>query len=70
MNIILFNSDLNKQALENTFFKTMTKSYHSQTCFNNILATYLSEKLNSYHHILVRNVKISVRFRKLCLFYK
>ena len=39
------NSDLNKQAqaLEVTFSRK-TKSYHSQTCFNNILRTYLNEE--------------------------
>ena len=49
------NSDLNKQAqaLEVTF-SGKTKSYHSQTCFNNILIIYLNEKLNFYHHIIAR----------------
>ena len=60
---------MNKQALEVTFSMTMTKSYHSQTCFNNILGIYLNEIFNVYHHTLVRNVQISVRFRKLRLFY-
>ena len=50
MNIMSFNSDLNKHALEVTFSRTMTKSYHLQTCFNNILGTVLNEKLNFYHH--------------------
>ena len=50
-----FNSDLSKHAqpLEVTISRT-TKSYQSQTCFNNILRIYLNEKLNFYHHILVR----------------
>ena len=48
------NSDLNiqAQALEVTFSRK-TKSYHSQTCFNNILI-YLNGKLNFYHHIIAR----------------
>ena len=48
------NSDLKKkqaQALEVTFSRK-TKSYHSQTGFNNILRIYLNEKLNFYHHII------------------
>ena len=60
-----FNSELNQHALE----VTMTKPYHSQTCFNNILEIYLNEKLNVYCNILVRRVQINARFRKLCLFY-
>ena len=43
------------QALEVTFSRK-TKSYHSQTSFNNILRICLNEKLNFYHHI-ERNVK-------------
>ena len=56
MNIMPFNSDLNKQALEVLFPMTLTKSYHSQTCINNIFGIYLNAKLNFYYHILVRNV--------------
>ena len=69
MNIMPFNSDLNKQALGVLFPRTLTKSYHLQTCFNDIFGIYLNAKLNFYYHILVRNVQISARFRKLCLFY-
>ena len=60
------NSDLNKQAqaLEVTF-SGKTKSYHSQTCFNNILRIYLNEKLNFYHHILVRNALMYIRIENL-----
>ena len=60
------NSDLNKQAqtLEVTFSRT-TKSYHLQTCFNNILRIYLNEKLNFYHHILERNVQMNIRLENL-----
>ena len=54
MNIMPFSSDLNKQALEVTFSRKITKSYHSQICFNNILGIYLNEKLNFCHHILMR----------------
>ena len=53
------NSDLNKQAkaLEVTFLRA-TKSYHSQTCFNNVLRIYLNEKLNFYRHILMTDAQI------------
>ena len=70
MNIMLSNSDLKKQALKVTFSRRMTKSYYSQTFFNNILGIYVNEKLNFYH-ILARNVqiKINARFRRLRLFY-
>ena len=55
------NSDLNKQAqaLEVTFSGKI-KSYHSQTCFNNILRIYLNEKLNFYH-IIDRNAQMHIR---------
>ena len=43
------NSDLNKQAqVQEVTFSRKTKSYHSQTCFKNILRIYLNEKLNFY----------------------
>ena len=67
MNTMSFiNSDLNKQAqtLEVTF-SWITKSYHSQTCFSNILRIYLNEKLNFYHHILVRNAQMYIRLENL-----
>ena len=67
MNIMPFNSDLNKQALEVTFSKT--KSYHSQIFLNNILENYLNEKLNVYHFVLVRNVQITEWVTKLRSFY-
>ena len=60
MNTMLFiNSNLNKQAqaLEVTISRT-TKSYHSQTCFNNILRIYVNKKLNFYYHILERNAQM------------
>ena len=62
----LINSDLKKQAqaVEVTFSRT-TKSYHSQTCFNNILRTYLNEKLNFHDHILERNPQMHVRLQNL-----
>ena len=47
------------QALEVTFSRK-TKSYHSQTCFNNILRIYLNEKLNFYHHIIERNAQMHI----------
>ena len=60
------NSDLNKQAqaLEVTFSRK-TKSYHSQTCFNDILKNYLNEKLNFYHHIIERNAQMDIRSENL-----
>ena len=42
-----------------------TKSYHSQTCFNNMLRIYLNEKLNFYHHIIERNVQMHIRSENL-----
>ena len=64
--ISLINSDLNKQAqaLEVTLLRT-TKSYHSQTCFNNILRIYLNEKLNFYHYILVKKAQMYMRLENL-----
>ena len=67
MNIKLFiNSNLNKQAqaLEVKISRT-TEAYHSQTCFNHILRIYLNEKLNFYHHTLVRNAQMYVRLENL-----
>ena len=67
MNTMLFiKSDLNNevQALEVKILRT-TKSYHSQTCFKNILRIYLNEKLNFYHHILVRNAQMYIRLENL-----
>ena len=60
------NSDLNKQvqALDITFSRK-TKSCHSQTCFNNILRTYLNEKLNFYQHIIEKNAQIHIRSENL-----
>ena len=67
MNTMLFiNSDLNKQAqgLEVKISRT-TKSYHSLTCFNNILRIYLNEELHFYHNILVRNGQMYIRLENL-----
>ena len=60
------NSDLNEQAqaLEVTFSRK-TKSYHSQTCFNNILRIHLNEKLIFYHHIIERNAQMHIRLENL-----
>ena len=62
--MLFINSDLNKQAqaLEVKISRT-TKTHHSQTCFN--LRIYLNEKLNFYHHILVRNAQIYIRLKNL-----
>ena len=65
MNTMFFiNSDLNKQAqaLEVHISRT---SYHSQTCFDNILRIYLDEKLNFYPNILVRNAQMYIRLEIL-----
>ena len=53
------NSDLNKhtQAVEVKYSRT-TKSYNSQTSFNNILRIYVNKKLNFYYHILERNAQM------------
>ena len=67
MNTLSFiNSDLNKQAqaLEVTFSRT-TKSYHSQTCFSNILRIYQNDKLNFYHHVLVRISQMYIRLENM-----
>ena len=69
MNTMLFiNLNLNKQAqaLEVTISRT-TKSYYSQTCFNNILRIYLNEKLNFYHHILVRYAQMYIRLENMVI---
>ena len=60
------NSDLKKQAqaLEVTFSRK-TKSYNSQTCFNNILRIYLNEKSNFYHCIIERNAQMHIRSENL-----
>ena len=60
------NLDLSKQAqaLEVIFSRT-AKSHHSQTC----LRIYLNEKLNFYHHILVRNALMYIRIENL-VYYK
>ena len=60
------NLDLKKQAqsLEVKYSRT-TKSYHSQTCFNNILRIYVNKKLNFYYHILERNAQMHVRLENL-----
>ena len=44
-----------KKTVEVTFPRAVTKTYHSQTYFNNILGINLNEKLNFYRNILVRN---------------
>ena len=67
MNTLSFiNSDLNKQAqaLEVTFSRT-TKSYHSQTCFNNILRICQNDKFNFYHHVLVRISQMYIRLENM-----
>ena len=67
MNTLSFiNSDLNKQAqaLEVTFSRT-TKSYHSQTCFNNILRICQNDKLNFYHHVSVRISQMYIRLENM-----
>ena len=62
------NLDLNKQAqsLEVIFSRT-TKSYYSQTYFNNILRIHLNEKLNFYHHIIERNAQMHIRLENVLL---
>ena len=59
--MLFTNSDLNKQtqAIEIKISST-TKSYHSETCFYNILRIDLNEKLNFYLHVLVMNAEMYV----------
>ena len=59
MIIISFNLNLNKEAQEVIFSRTMTKLFHLEIYFNSILDIYLNEKLNSYYLTLVRNVQIN-----------
>ena len=56
MIIISFNLNLNKEAQEVIFSRTMTKSFHLEIY---LLDSYLNEKLNSYYLTLVRNVQIN-----------
>ena len=58
MIIISFNLNLNQEAQEVIFSRTMTKLFHLEIYFNNILDSYLIEKLNSYYLTLVRNVQM------------
>ena len=72
MNTVLFiDSDLNKQAqtqpqvLENKILIkdnkiTLTNQFpqYIKNLSDNILRIYLHEKLNFYHHILVRNAQM------------
>ena len=61
MNTMLFvNSDLNKQALA-----LEVKISRTTKSFNYILRIYLNEKLNFYHHILVRNTQLYIRLENL-----
>ena len=62
------NSDLKKQVqpLEVTFSRK-TKSYHSQTCFENILRIYVNDKLNFYYHIIERNAQMHIRSENVLL---
>ena len=64
--MLFINSGLNKQAqdLEAKILRT-TESYHSQTCFNNILRIYLNGELSFCHHILVRNAQMYIRLENL-----
>ena len=65
--MLFINSDLIKQAqaLEVKILRT-AKPCHSQTIsLYNILKIYLNEKLNFYHHLLVRNVQMYIRLEYL-----
>ena len=60
------NLDLKKQAQAlGVKFSRKTKSYYSQTCFNNILRIHLNEKLNFYDHIIERNAQMRIRSENL-----
>ena len=56
--------EIRSEQTEVTFLRK-TKSYHSQTCFNNILRIYLNEKLNFYYHIIERNAQMHIRSENL-----
>ena len=67
MNTMLFyefRSEKQAQALEVTFSRK-TKSYNSQTCFNNILRIYLNEKSNFYHRVIERTAQMHIRSENL-----
>ena len=51
--------EIRSEQTEVTFLRK-TKSYHSQTCFNNILRIYLNEKLNFYQ-IIERKAQMHIR---------
>ena len=55
--------EIRSEQTEVTFLRK-TKSYHSQTCFNNILRIYLNEKLNFYY-IIERNAQMHLRSENL-----
>ena len=65
MSFYEFRSEQTGSGSRSYIFKEKTKPYHSQTCFNNILRIYLNEKLNFYHHILVRNAQMYIRLENL-----
>ena len=56
--------EIRSEQTEVTFLRK-TKTYHSQTCFNNILRIYLNEKLNIYHYIVERNAQMHIRSENL-----
>ena len=58
--------EIRSEQTEVTFLRK-TKTYHSQTCFNNILRIYLNEKLNFYHHILVRYAQMYIRSENMVI---
>ena len=57
------------QILTNWFklqmLKFMDDKIISLTCFINILRIYMNEKLDFYHHILVRNAQMYIRIENL-----
>ena len=64
MSFYEFRSEQQAQAIEFTFSRK-TRSCHSQNCFNNVLASYLHEKLSSYHHTVERYAQMYIRSENL-----
>ena len=56
MSFYEFRSEQQAQALEVIF---------SQNCFNNVLTSYLHEKLSSYHHNVERYAQMHIRSENL-----
>ena len=65
MSFYEFSSEETDSGSRSYIFKEKTQPYHAQTGFNNILRTYLNQKLNFYHHIIERNAQMHIRSENL-----